>query len=198
MKLKDICSLNAGLVISRKKYSEKDRLHRVKKISYKLLNLNAVDDLGIIDQSKLEVFHSNELLDEQYLTSQGDILVRLNYPYTSTMITEENVGLVIPSYFIILRLENTRFTSEYVAWYLNTDRIKKELMKNQSGTLIPSINQKNLGDLDIEERSREDQENISHLFQLVIRERQLIKKLAEEKENYYRGITESILNKEED
>src|SRR5699024_5385176 len=125
-------------------------------------------------------------LDEQYLTSQGDILVRLNYPYTSTMITEENLGLVIPSYFIILRLENTRFTSEYVAWYLNTDRIKKELMKNQSGTLIPSINQKNLGDLDIEERSREDQENISHLFQLVIRERQLIKQLAEEKENYYR------------
>lgn len=198
MKLKDICSLNAGLVRIRKKYSEKDKIHKVKKISYKLLNLNAVDELGIIDKSKLEVFHSNELLDEQYLTSQGDILVRLNYPYTSTMITEENIGLVIPSYFIILRLENTRFTSEYVSWYLNTDRIKKELMKNQSGTLIPSINQKNLGDLDIEERSREDQENISHLFQLVIRERQLIKQLAEEKENYYRGITESILNKEED
>lgn len=191
MKLKDISKITPGLVTTRKKASIK---YEVKEI-YKLLTLNAVDDFGYIDKNELIEFKSIEKLGSQYFTQKKDILVRLNEPFTSIYIDEKNEGILIPSYFVKVRITNKKFNPGYIAWYLNSNKVKRDFLRSQSGTLIPSINQKVIKELDIPIKTMNEQEEILELYRLYIREINLLKNLIKEKERQFDGITEKLLKK---
>ena len=79
MKVKDISKITTGLVTTRKKASIKFEVEEI----YELLTLNAVEDYGTINRDELSKFESVEKLNDQYFTQEGDILVRLNEPFTS-------------------------------------------------------------------------------------------------------------------
>lgn len=191
MQLKDISTINPGLVTTRKKASIKFEVEKI----YKLLTLNAVEDYGTINKSELTNFESIEKLNNQYFTQKGDVLVRLNEPFTSIYINKENEGILIPSYFVKLIINDKKFKPEYVAWYLNSEKVKRDFLRSQSGTLVASINQKVIYDLDIPVKTIKEQENIVGLYKLFIRERELMKRLMEERERQFNGITEKLIKK---
>lgn len=191
MKLKDIGKLSTGLVTTRKKASIKSEVVR----RYKLLSLNAVDENGIIYRDKLEEFESVEELDDQYFTKEGDILVRLNKPFTSIYIDGSNEGIIIPSYFIKIRIEDENFKPEYISWFLNSEKVKRIFLSIQSGTLVPSINQKIVREIDIPIKTIEKQREILELYNLYIKELELMEKLIEERKKQFKGATEKLLKK---
>ena len=101
MKIENIADLSPGLVITRKKSRNSDDVVA----TYKLLNLNAVNDrFGTIDENLLNDFNSREELEEHYFTKEGDILVRLNEPFTAIYIGKDEENILIPSYFIKLKI----------------------------------------------------------------------------------------------
>lgn len=189
MKLGDISNIESGLILSRKR--ARNELEFVKQ--YKVLSLNNIEQQGDFNEAELEMFNSNDELDDHYFTEPGDILLRLNAPFTSVYIDENKAGILIPSYFVSITINNDNYLPEYVSWYLNTAVVKRHFLRLQSGTLTPNINQKLLRDLEIPELSIKDQTNITEVNQLYLRERRLLKQLIDAKDQYYTSITNEII-----
>ena len=190
MKIENIADLSPGLVITRKKSRNSDDVVA----TYKLLNLNAVNDrFGTIDENLLSDFNSREELEEHYFTKEGDILVRLNEPFTAIYIGKDEENILIPSYFIKLKINKEVYNPWYLIWYLNSNNIKREFLRNQSNTLIPSINQKIVKNLKIPEISKIKQDNIAELYRLHIEEMMILNRLIDLKFEEFKGYTDILL-----
>src|SRR5699024_7816103 len=145
MRLGEISQIESGLILSRKRARNELELEK----KYKILSLNNIEAHGDFKEAELEVFPSNEILDDHYFTQVGDILLRLNEPFTSVCIQGHQAGVLIPSYFVSIEITHDEFLPEYVSWYLNTSNVKREFFRSQSGTLTPNINQKIIRELQI-------------------------------------------------
>lgn len=190
MRLGDIANIRTGLVLSRK---EAETEYEIKQ-EYKLISLKNVGDDGMPKDTPLEIFLSNEELEDHYFTQEGDILMRLSQPNTAVYIDKEWTDLLVPSYFAIIRLDRDKgFIPEYVSWYLNSAAIRHELIRVQTGTAIFTTNKRTLSSLNIEKIPIEKQEEIVEVQRLHWRERRLLNSLIDEKEKYYRGITEKLM-----
>lgn len=189
MLLGEIARIKAGLVLSRKKAEIEFDI----KARYKLLTLKNIDDDGTFNEHLFEEFQCNDVLSEHYFTNEGDILIRLNHPNTSVYITNEQKGLLVPSYFAIVKLLDDRYLPSYIAWYLNTEQVKIELMKSQSGTQMPSTNKSVLGKIDIPYLSLAKQKKLTDIHQLYKKEKMLYRQLLEKKEQLYLMATKQLL-----
>ena len=194
MKLGEIVRIKSGLVLARKKASVEFEV----KNTYNLITLKNIEENGVLNKEKFDIFESNEKLNNSYFTRKGDILVRLSYPYTALYIDKDKAGLLVPSSFAILKLKTQDYIAEYVTWYLNSAQVKKELMKSQTGTAMATTNKSVMASLEIKKISIEDQKRIGKIQELYFRERELLSSLMEEKEEYYKAITNRLLqiNKE--
>lgn len=181
----EISDIRAGIVITRKKATISSEV----KAMYRMFTIKSIDSL----EKSFEKFESNELLSSHYFTKKGNILFRLNYPYSAVYIDETKAGLLIPSSFAVIDVRVDFILPEYVAWYLNTAPVKKELERGQSGTRIPSTNKATLSAIPIETMPLEKQRSIIQLNKLHLKETQLLKKLIEEKEKLFQAQTNKVL-----
>ena len=185
LQLGDIADIRSGMVITRKKAMNKNQVKAI----YDMFTLKNVDSLN----EPFEQFHSNDILSPQHFTEEGDILFRLNYPYSATYIDATKKQLLIPSTFAVIKVQVNLFLPEYVAWYLNTAFVKKELEKGQSGTKIPSTNKTTLSAIPIEQIDIQKQRNIVQLYKLHLQEKQLLTSLIKEKEKLFQAQTNKVL-----
>lgn len=189
VQLGDIAKIKTGLVLSRKKaevnYNAKAR--------YKLITLKNITDDGLIDNDTYEEFVSNDELDNHYFTTEGDVLIRLSHPHTAIFINKQHSGLLIPSYFAIIKVDQTKFLPEYIAWYLNSVIVKKELERSQSGSRIPSTNQNVIKTLPVAWVTLLKQKALIELNRLHQKEKRLYIELIQEKELLFQGISQQIL-----
>lgn len=193
MYLGEIARIKVGLVVSRKKAEVDLEV----KAEYPLISLKNIQADGTFTDEPIEIFKSKEVLDAEFFTREGNILVRLSHPNTAVLIDKEQEGLLIPSYFANVEIIDTNVLPGYVAWYLNTDKVKGELLKNQSGTHIPSTNKQILEKISIPELDLSKQQMITELQQLYRKEKRLYQKLMAEKEKFYKAVTYSIIKMNE-
>lgn len=189
MQLGEIAQIKTGLVLSRKKAE----IEYDVKATYKLLTLRNISEDGLIENETFDEFTSNDDLDDHYFTEEGDVLMRLSQPYTSVFIDKNHTGLLVPSYFAIIKVNEKKLLPQYVAWYLNTMNVKKELERSQAGSRIPSTNQNAIRNIPIVLPPISKQEVLMELYQLYQREKLLYKKLIEEKELLFQGVTQQLL-----
>lgn len=185
MLIGDIADIRSGMVITRKKAMNKNEV----KATYDMFTLKNVDSLN----EPFDQFQSNDVLSPQHFTEEGDILFRLNYPYSATYIDASKKQLLIPSTFAVIKVQVDFFLSEYVAWYLNTDFVKKELEKAHSGTKIPSTNKGTLSAIPIKKLDLEKQQGMVQLYKLHLQEKQLLTSLIEEKEKLLQAQINKVL-----
>ncbi|GLG01212.1 hypothetical protein Alches_12510 [Alicyclobacillus hesperidum subsp. aegles] len=190
MKLGQVAGIKTGLVLTRKK-AEVD--YDVK-AQYRLVTLKNISLDGTFSDEAFELFQSNDELDADHFTQVGDILVRLSHPYTTVYIQEEQQGLLIPSYFAVIRLYSSVVAPAFVAWYLNTERVKNELLKHQTGTNIPTTNKSALAQVDIPRVPIEKQRMIIELNALHQKEIGLYQQLIKEKQKLNTLVTYTIAN----
>lgn len=186
MKLNEISSVKTGLVLTRKEDKTGGS-----GIEYRQLNLRSVMDNGTIGFSELTPFYAKEKLTDNYLTMPGDVIVKTSEPYTAVYITEEYSGLVIPSHFVIVRVDTTKVLPEYIAWYLNKDRIKKDFGMTCRGVL-KQIKPSTISETEIELPSMERQKQVVDLYNLSQKELRLMDELRKKKEVYYKALINKI------
>lgn len=142
--INDIAEVGSGLVIARKKAINK----KDSKKSYKQLNLRAINKNGNIIESELEDLDAKEIIDEYYLTHKGDIIIRLTDPFTAVYIDKDMEGIVISSNFCIVRCKEN-YSGEFLTYYINSDKAKKELFSNLQGSIMKNINMTAIAELEI-------------------------------------------------
>lgn len=142
--INDIAEVGSGLVIARKKAINK----KDSKKSYKQLNLRAINKNGYIIESELEDLDAKEIIDEYYLTHKGDIIIRLTDPFTAVYIDKDMEGIVISSNFCIVRCKEN-YSGEFLTYYINSDKAKKELFSNLQGSIMKNINMTAIAELEI-------------------------------------------------
>lgn len=189
MRLGEVAEIRTGLVLSRKKAEVEFEATAV----YKLFSLNNISEDGMIVSHSFDEFVSNDKLDDHYFTEEGDVLMRLSHPYTAVYIDKEHRGLLVPSYFVIIKVNSSKILPQYLAWYLNSVNVKKQLGQAQAGSRIPSTNQKAIKNISILQPQISKQKALIELNQLHQKEKALYKRLLEEKELYFQGITQQIL-----
>ena len=184
MNLGTVAAIRSGLVLSRKLSRE------ISSYRYPLLNLRAIHPDGYILPDSLEVFYATELLRQEYLTQQGDIIIRLSIPYTAILIDTDMTGMVVSSNFVIIRLNQKYMLPEYLLWLLNTPDTKRKIYENSSSNMLSAVRPTFFAELEVLLLPLADQEKIAKLNLLAKQEIQLLKKLADEKERYYVAVIE--------
>ncbi len=182
MTINDIAVVRTGLVTARKK---KDAAS-LGIYKYQLLNLRCIANEGYIDKDYIEPYELSEELKDDYLTRRGDILIRLSAPYTAVLINKpELCGIVVPSHFAIIRVDERYALPGYVFWVLRREKNKITMMQNSSGsTAFGTISSGLISSLPITLLPLHEQQIIGELLCLSEREQELLQKLSEEKKSY--------------
>ena len=182
MTIGEIAVVRTGLVTVR----EKKKISSSQTCEYRVLNLKCIADEGYINKKHIEMDEYPVGLKDDYLTSMGDILVRLSAPYTAVLIDQQDLcGIVVPSHFAIIRVDSRYAVPEYMFWSLRRDKNRITMMQNSSGsTAFGTISSGLIASLPITLLSLHEQQIIGDLLRLSEREQELLNKLAEEKKTY--------------
>lgn len=189
MKLINMSEVQTGLVLVRKRADAIDK----DAYKYRMLTLKSFEPRGWVNEGELDVFFSKEKLENKYLTNEGDIIIRLTTPYTAICMNDKEEGLVIPSNFAIIRLEEQRYIPEFVALFLNSEIIEKKFFKSSISTTIPLIKTKHLREMDISDIPLAVQQKLVKLNQLQVKEKILLSCLMKEKDKLAKASINKII-----
>ncbi|GAA0777112.1 hypothetical protein GCM10008908_31660 [Clostridium subterminale] len=182
MKLDKIADVSTGLVLARKKASGNNGF------GYELLTLRSFNENGYIEDDYLDDFISEDKINQQYLTKEGDVIVRLSSPNTAVYITKELENMVIPSLFAIIRNESNNILSEFIAVFLNSKKCRRLLAADTIGSVISIVKTSAFKDLHIPKYTIEKQRDIIKVNSLVIKEKKLLMELLKEKQKCHKAI----------
>lgn len=192
--LKEIANIRTGLVLSRKKAKLSDEV----KMFYKQITLKSFSTSVRLQKDLFDEFISTEEIDSTYISRVGDIIVRLREPNVAAYIDENSAGLVIPSLMSIVRLEDNQIDNEFLAYYLNSTVIKRELKENIKGTTIPMIKTKDLESLKVVLPSLEEQKRLVELLKLSEKESEMLEQLIKQKKQFGQAILDTIITRNKD
>ena len=144
-KISEIADIQSGLVLSRKAAKENTTGYL-----YQRLTLRSVTEDCMLDTSSFESYYASESIDNQFLTKENDIIIRLFAPVCTTLITKENEGLVVPSQLAIIRIkENSLFMPGFLSVYLTNGRCLENLVEGAGMADQKIIKVKNIAELEI-------------------------------------------------
>lgn len=190
MRLGDISKIRTGLALARKKASTQNSDY-----TYLSLTLKAILDTGKIDTDALDDFNASEVLNEEYLTKKGDVIIRLREPYLAASIDESNEGLLASSLFAIIK-PNIIIDSKFLACYINSSLAQKQFKKEANMTNIPMMTLQDLAELNIILPSLEKQAKIVALLELAEQEITLLDELKALKNIYKNELFSTIITKD--
>lgn len=189
MKLGEIAEIRTGLVLTRKKASFEGDI----KAQYRLLSLKNINETGSFNDEPFDDFRSNDTLDEHFFTELGDVLIRLSQPNTAVWVDGKHIGLLVPSSFAIIKVDQRKCLPEYLAWFLNSDEVKKEFERSQAGTRIPTTNKSILETIHVMKVPLEKQTALIEINRLYQREKSLYTRLMQEKERWHKALLTKLL-----
>jgi restriction endonuclease S subunit len=188
MEIEKISTIQTGLMLARKRSS----LGQEEITKYNLLSLRSIGASGEIDISESDIFLSKGPVEKKYFTKKGDIIQRLSAPFTATSIKDEE-GLLVSSNFAIIRLKDPNFLPEYIAIFLNSDHIKKELSKLSISKTIPLVKISHLKNISIMETPMEMQKKAIEFNKLRNMEKIIFERLLIEKKKSSKVILNQLL-----
>ena len=186
-KVKDVAEISSGLVVSRKKAIHRSELLK----EYKQLNLRAINKNGFLELNELENFLAKEIIDKNYLTQEGDIIVRLTDPFTAVYITKKYEDFVVSSNFCIIRCKK-EYDSKFLAYYLNSDKTKKILYSDTKGSIIKNISVESISKINVPTLDFDKQVIFGKLFVAQTQKIILLDKIKELEEKRKKAIFEQL------
>lgn len=188
-RVSEIADIQSGLVLSRKAANKGTQVY-----PYKRLTLRSVTEDCLLDVSSFETYEACELLDNQFLTKENDIIVRLFAPVCTTLITKENEGLVVPSQLAIIRLkENCPYLPGYLSAYLSNERSLENLIEGAGMTSQKIIKIGNIADLEIPCLAMEKQKIISDIANEQLNIIALYKEIIEQETLRTKAVIKDVI-----
>ena len=137
MKLGELVDILGGQIMTRIKVSNPtDECIEERKV----IVPKAITDSGIIDASQLAEEKLKVEADEKRIAKAGDIVIKLNSPYTSAMISEESMGCIVPSFCAIIRIKtmgiDRKVLPGYLLAFLNSSSCRNQLDDMIRGTVM--------------------------------------------------------------
>ncbi len=161
MKLATLCDVKAGHIISRLK-SKNDEENT---IQYKVLLPKAIRN-GMVNHEDLaiEMLCKEPPLD--FITKEGDIVMKLSSPYGAAYVEKKDEGLLVPSF--CCRLSGFKdVDSHFLLTYLNSKKARFQYEALCGGAVIAILRIGSIRDLNIPECSKDVQKNIGKRYQKV-------------------------------
>lgn len=189
VKLGDISSITTGQVIKRKEARPGD----VDAIQYRILTLKSFDEDGFLVKEEIDSFKASEEIESKYITSKGDIVVRLSMPFTSITIDEESEGILIPSLFVAIRVNCNDILPSYLSLYLNSNKMKKQYIREARGSAIQILKTSAFKEFEIMIPDMSIQEQAVTLNELMMREKRLLQLLIKENNKRNQIILEKMI-----
>lgn len=185
MRLGDLITIRTGAVISR---LQAKKIEGTKGVC--VLTLKAQTAEGRINHESIETLNIDSGLKDDYITQDGDVLVRLTYPYTATVIDMRDRGLLVSSHFAIIRC-GKNIEPWYLFWWINQNQ--SLLYKESSGSLqLGTISTSTISNLHFNPIDIEKQRLIAEITKLLLKERELLLRLSRQKEQFFTAILKGI------
>lgn len=173
----------SGVVLTRKK-SPDDNGYR-----YTVFTLKSFNENGYIEEQYFDEFVSVSEIDKKQISKEGDVIIRLSQPYTAVYITKEFEDILIPSLFIIIRIKDKNILPQYIQIFLNSEKCKKQFGESAIGSAISIIKASTLKEsIEIPVYPLEYQRKIIDVNNLILKEKQILDELIEEKNVYHKEI----------
>ncbi|HRG63850.1 MAG TPA: restriction endonuclease subunit S [Burkholderiales bacterium] len=189
-RLKELADIKIGLPLERKKANPIS----LDKIEYKLLTLKSFTATDDFNDLYDETFIADSHINSQYLTKVNDVIVRLRAPTTAIHISSKNADLVVPSLMaIVTNIDVSILDSKYLTYYLNSQLIQNQLIKNSQGTSITMTKRTDLLELEINLPPLEKQQKIVNYIDTANKEIGLLNKLIDEKNKLKTEIFETLI-----
>lgn len=187
-KISEIADIQSGLVLSRKAAKENMNVY-----PYQRLTLRSVTEDCLLDISSFETYEACEPIDEQFLTKENDIIVRLFAPVCATLITKDYEGLVVPSQLAIIRLKDScPYLPGYLSVYLTNERSLENLIEGAGMAAQKIIKVGNVAELEIPCLPIEKQKMISDIANEQLNIIALYKKIIEQESLRTKSVIKDI------
>ncbi|MEE3462479.1 MAG: hypothetical protein VZR00_11495, partial [Lachnospiraceae bacterium] len=95
--------------------------------SIKVIPPKAIKNGRIAHEELYDIDYKTEF-DEKKLTKAGDIVLKLSSPYDAAYITEDDEGLLITSFCIIIRVKGKEMDPQYLTAFFNSNVYKNQVM----------------------------------------------------------------------
>ncbi|MDR3583842.1 MAG: restriction endonuclease subunit S [Desulfosporosinus sp.] len=190
LKISEIAVVQSGLVLNRKE--AKDEVSTV--CTYKRLNLRSLDEDGKVDELSLDDYDARGIIDEQFITVKGDVIVRMFVPISPVTITEETSGLVIPSQLATIRIKDTtQVLPEYLRYYLSQDTVINKILAEEGWQNQRTIKIGPIANLLIPLPTMEQQITIAKIVQANTKRKKLYQELIQQEDAHISALINKII-----
>lgn len=168
MRLEDIANVIAGQIMTRVTDEKCDGE------AVQVLVPKAIAD-GIIVKEDLGKAVLTKTVDEDKYTKEGDVVIKLSTPYDAAYVTEEDAGLVIPSFCATIRIkDNSLLDAKYLSAFLNTSYVRNQLTDKVVGSTRPMIKITDVRALELPNVSMQDMKDIGEAYMLSGKKKALL------------------------
>lgn len=175
-KLKEICTLTSGSIITRLT-ADKIRGEVANDIGRRTIVSKTVEK-GYISDSDIVINDYKEIPNNNKLTKEGDIVIKLASPYRAALIDKEHEGMFISSFCSVIRNLSIEVNPFYLIAYLNSDVCVAQLESRAVGSAMRMLSNGKLGDLPVPIPDAETQKEIGDYFKKSINNIVLLEKIT--------------------
>ena len=178
MKLKDITeSIITGVLTRRIVYDGKDNNPSLK--DGKILVPKAIDN-GLIDHSLLQSVKLERDVKDKFYTKKGDVIMKLSTPYDScTIDREEDEGLIVPSFSVIIRGINDGYDPYFIMAFLSSKYAWNQIERLRSGRVISILSNDSVSELEIPDFSKVEVRKIRQRYKKYLDFKRLSSEIIE-------------------
>lgn len=147
--------------------------------SCRMIRISDVSDDGGLRSDDLLQFEPGEKIRPGLFLRQGDILFPNRGTRTTACVFDlPETNVLVGAQFFILRVNSSVALPAYIAWYLRSAMAAVHFNELRKGTLVQTLQRKDIEDLSILLPSLSRQAAIVELDALALRERQLSTELT--------------------
>ena len=182
MKLKSVTDIQMG-------YSFRSRLEPEDDGDVAVIQMkDLLDDNTVSCENAIRVYMDS--IKETHLVQKGDLVFRSRGNVSTTALLNEDPGrAIVAAPLIRIRVtKKDKVLPEYLNWYISQRAAQRYLTSRARGTSQIMISVDAVGEMDVEIPSLDRQKKIVELAWLMNRERDLVHKLVEKKEQYISSI----------
>lgn len=178
MRLEDIADIVQGIPLSRIRTGEDRELEEKTVYSF---------------ESESKILVDKDRTGQNIPLVEKDMILFNIVSYNAKKAREEDLGKVVPSNYVLIRLKDKNISPDYLAWYMDqAEAFKRELNKLRQGSTVLSIPINEFRKVNLRLAGLETQEKIGRVNRLKERRKDLFL----EREELIEGLIISI-NEEE-
>lgn len=170
-RLEDLAEITVGQIISRVRESEEE------KVIYKVLQPRSITEGAVIDEFVTEEVLSGKI-DNDKLSTDGDIVIKLSTPYEAAFIDKSHEGYLVPSFCATVRAKNG-INSAYVCALINSSYVRDQLKAKIAGTTRAMVKITDLRSVEVPDLSKKQMDDLGDEYLMSGKKRLLLKQLAD-------------------